>query len=75
MRGVEDAERARVAALAKTGMSIRDIAEETGIHRSTVHRLRRRIVQEAAEARAGAEETAAAPVETAAGEAGAGPAA
>jgi len=56
MREIEDAERARVAALVKTGMSIRDIAQETGIKRSTVHRLKQRIAQEApgaAEAAAG----------------------
>jgi putative DNA primase/helicase len=47
MREIEDAERARVAALVKTGMSIRDIAQETGIKRSTVHRLKQRIAQEA----------------------------
>jgi transposase len=28
------------------GMSIRDIAEETGIHRSKVHRLKQRIDEE-----------------------------
>ena len=40
---VEDVETARVKALLAEGMSVRDIAEETGIHRSTVHRLKKKL--------------------------------
>jgi putative DNA primase/helicase len=36
-----DAERARVVAATKDGMSIREAAEALGIHRSKVHRLRK----------------------------------
>ena len=48
VKGIEDVESARVKALLADGMSIRDIAEETGIARSTV-----RAAEE--EARAGRE--------------------
>ena len=41
VRGIADIESARVAALLAEGMSIRDIAEETGIPKSTVHRLKK----------------------------------
>jgi putative DNA primase/helicase len=47
MKEIEDVERTRVAALLAAGMSIREIAEETGLHRSKVHRLKQRIEQEA----------------------------
>jgi putative DNA primase/helicase len=50
MKEVENVERARVATLLDLGFSIRDIAEETGIHRSKVLRLKQRIEGEAAEA-------------------------
>ena len=50
MKEVEDVERARVATLLDLGFSIRSIAEETGIHRSKVLRLKQRIEGEAAEA-------------------------
>jgi putative DNA primase/helicase len=50
MKEVEDAGCARVASLLTAGLSIREIAEETGIHRSKVHRLKRRIEEEQAEA-------------------------
>ncbi len=43
VKGIEDVERARVEALLADGLSIRDIAEETGIHRSTVHRLKKKL--------------------------------
>ena len=41
VKGVEDVEKARVKALLADGLSIREIAEETGIAKSTVHRPRR----------------------------------
>ncbi len=47
MKEIEDVERARVAALLAAGMSLRDIAEETGLARSTVHRLKRKIERDA----------------------------
>jgi putative DNA primase/helicase len=49
MREIEDANRARVKALLDIDrtMSIRDIAEETGIPKSTVHRLKTKILGEA----------------------------
>ena len=53
---IEDLERTRVAELLATGMSVRDIAEEIGISKSGVHRLKQRIEQEqreAAQAQAG----------------------
>ena len=50
MKEVENVERARVATLLDLGFSIRNIAEETGIHRSKVLRLKQRIEGEAAEA-------------------------
>jgi transposase len=37
-----DVQAARVQALLADGLSIRDIAEKTGIPRSTVHRIKRR---------------------------------
>ena len=40
-------ERARVATLLDLGFSIRNIAEETGIHRSKVLRLKQTIEEEA----------------------------
>ena len=43
MREIEDADLARVAALVDDGLSIRDIAAETGISRSKVGRLRKRV--------------------------------
>jgi putative DNA primase/helicase len=41
-RDIEDANLARVAALAEDGLSVRDIAEETGIPKSTVQRLKKK---------------------------------
>ena len=43
VKPIEDVESARVEALLADGMSIRDIAEETGIARSTVHRLKKKL--------------------------------
>jgi DNA invertase Pin-like site-specific DNA recombinase len=40
-RDIEDANQARVRALLDDGLSIRDIADETGIPRSTVHRIKK----------------------------------
>jgi len=47
---LEDANRARVQALLEDGMSVRDIAEETGIPKSTVHRIKKAIAAEKTEA-------------------------
>jgi putative DNA primase/helicase len=44
-RPIEDVEGARIMALLAEGLSIRDIAEETGISKSTIHRLRRKLEQ------------------------------
>jgi hypothetical protein len=41
---IVDAERARVDAALKDGMSIREAAEELGIHRSKVERLRKKAI-------------------------------
>jgi transposase len=49
----EEAVRIRVAALLATGMSVREIAEETGTNRSAVHRLKQRLEREAREAGTG----------------------
>jgi len=43
---IEDLERTKVAELLTAGMSVRDIAEEIGISKSGVHRLKQRIEQE-----------------------------
>jgi hypothetical protein len=40
-RELEDANRARVQALLDDGLSVRDIADETGIPKSTVHRIKK----------------------------------
>ncbi len=45
MRAIEDVNLARVAALADDNMSVRDIADETGIPKSTVHRLKKRAAE------------------------------
>ena len=50
IKDVEDAARMRVAALLAAGLSVREIAEEVGIGKSVVHRMRQRIEQEAREA-------------------------
>lgn len=47
MRDIEDVNLARVRSLMGTDMSIRDIAEETGISKSQVHRLKTMIEAEA----------------------------
>ena len=51
VREIEDVNLARVAALLDDGLSVREIAEETGIPKSTVHRLKKQI--EAAQAAKG----------------------
>jgi hypothetical protein len=53
VKDVDDAVRIRVAALLATGLSVREIAEATGTHRSAVHRLKQRLEREAREAQAG----------------------
>jgi putative DNA primase/helicase len=52
MKDVEDADRLRVAALLATGMTVREIAEEIGIGKSVVHRMKQRIDREAKKAAA-----------------------
>ena len=42
-RELEDANRARVQALLDDGMTVRDIADETGIPKSTVHRIKKAV--------------------------------
>jgi hypothetical protein len=42
---IVDAERARVVAALKDGMSIRDVAEAVGMHRSKVERLRKKAME------------------------------
>jgi putative DNA primase/helicase len=53
MKDVEEMDRGRIAALLAAGMTVRDVAEEIGISKSVVHRLKQRIEQEEAEAEAG----------------------
>jgi putative DNA primase/helicase len=53
VKDVEEVDRGRIAALLATGMTVRDVAEEIGISKSVVHRLKQKIEQEAAEAPAG----------------------
>jgi putative DNA primase/helicase len=48
---IEDVNKSRVAALLQDDMSVRDIADETGIPKSTVHRLKKAIEAEAAQGR------------------------
>jgi putative DNA primase/helicase len=43
IREIEDVNRARVSALLNEGLSIRDIADETGISKSTVQRIKKAI--------------------------------
>jgi putative DNA primase/helicase len=42
-RELDDVNRARVQALLDDGLSVRDIADETGIPKSTVHRIKKAI--------------------------------
>ena len=56
MKDVEDADRLRVTALLETGMTVREIAEEIGIGKSVVHRMKQRIDREAREEEAGQDE-------------------
>jgi putative DNA primase/helicase len=53
MREIEDVNLARVAALLDDGLSIRDIADETGIKKSTVHNLKKKLEAEKGQANAG----------------------
>jgi putative DNA primase/helicase len=43
---VDEIEVDRVTEMLEAGLSIRDIAEETGMHRSRVHRIKRRMMGE-----------------------------
>jgi DNA-binding NarL/FixJ family response regulator len=56
MKDVEDADRLRVAALLAAGMTVREIAEEIGIGKSVVHRMKQRIDREAKQAAADQDE-------------------
>ena len=56
MKDVEDADRLRVTALLATGMTVREIAEDIGIGKSVVHRMKQRIDREAKEEAAGQDE-------------------
>jgi putative DNA primase/helicase len=42
MREIDDVNKARIAALLEDGLSVRDIAEETGISKSTIQRMKKR---------------------------------
>jgi transposase len=53
VKDAEEAVRVRVAALLAAGMSVREIAEETGATKSAVHRMKQRLEREAREAEAG----------------------
>jgi putative DNA primase/helicase len=50
VKEIEDLDRQRVAALLAAGLSVREIADELDLSKSTVHRLKQRIEQDAAEA-------------------------
>jgi transposase len=50
VKEVEDRDWTRIAALLGTAMTVRDIAEEIGISKSVVHRIKQKIEQEGAEA-------------------------
>lgn len=47
-RELEDANRARVEALLEDGLSVREIADETGIPKSTVHRIKKALARSGA---------------------------
>ena len=55
VKDAEEAVRMRVAALLATGMSVREIAEETGATKSAVHRMKQRIERETREVDGGEE--------------------
>ena len=42
MQEIDDVNKARIAALLEDGLSVRDIAEETGISKSTIQRMKKR---------------------------------
>jgi putative DNA primase/helicase len=48
IRNLEDANKARLAEMVADGMSVREIAEELGMPKSTVHRMKKRLEEEAA---------------------------
>jgi putative DNA primase/helicase len=47
MKEIEDLDRQRAEELLAAGLSVRDIAEERGLSKSAVHRLKQKIDQEA----------------------------
>jgi putative DNA primase/helicase len=55
MKDVEDAALSRVTALLATGLSVREIAEEIGTTKSSVHRMKQRIEREMKEREGGEE--------------------
>jgi hypothetical protein len=55
VKDAEEAVRMRVAALLAAGMSVREIAEETGATKSAVHRMKQRIERETREVDGGEE--------------------
>jgi putative DNA primase/helicase len=55
MKDVEDAVLSRVTALLAAGMSVREIAEEIGATKSSVHRMKQRIEREKKEREGGEE--------------------
>jgi putative DNA primase/helicase len=53
VKDAEEAVRTRVAALLAAGLSVREIAEEIGTTKSSVHRMKQRIEREARKTEAG----------------------
>jgi putative DNA primase/helicase len=54
VKDVEEVDQGRIAALLAAGMTVRDVAEEIGISKSVVHRLKQKIEHEAVADQAGA---------------------
>jgi putative DNA primase/helicase len=50
VKDVDELDRGRIAAMIADGMTVRDIAEEIGLSKSAVHRLKQQIEQDEAEA-------------------------
>ena len=47
---MDELDRGRIAAMIADGMTVRDLAEEIGLSKSAVHRLKQQIEQDEAEA-------------------------